>query len=259
MPRPYKLKKTVEYTKGGIPKIFHQIWIGSSVPPVLKLFMSTFKKMEGYQYKLWKTSDVNPANFPITWPYIEDLMSRKKIVWAMIADLLRLEILYHHGGIYVDTTFEALKNLDPILDNRAKFILSNEDECGLRCISKGEKYISNSFIASVPHYIVLERLLSDSYLEKIDFDRPANRATGPYYLRKGIKAASEVKLIPTKYIYPLSYEDYKYVEDECVSRSPKKGYLKRKYFDKIFYVKFPCTGYKGAYMVKNWAIGGTWI
>ncbi len=258
MPKAYKLKSDVEYTKGGIPKIFHQIWIGSDVPPVLKLIMSSFKKMEGYKYKLWKNKDVTQVNFPITWSYIVMLMSRPKIVWAMIADLLRLEILYHHGGIYIDTTAEALQNFDPILENSSKFIMSNEQECGLKCKSHKGKFISNSFIASVPQYIVIKRLLSNEYLENINFDDRANVATGPYYVRKGIHRASDVKMLPTKYIYPLNGTSDVAV-DECVSETKKKGFLKRKYFKKDFYVKFPCDGYPGAYMVKNWAIGGTWI
>ena len=106
----YKLPNGLTYTPGGIPKIFHQIWIGSALPPVLKPFMNTFKKMPGYKYKLWKNTDLTEQNFPITWPYIQHIMARRKIIYAMIADLMRLEILYHYGGIYVDTTAIAFKN-----------------------------------------------------------------------------------------------------------------------------------------------------
>lgn len=173
-----------------IPRIIHQIWIGKAIPPIVKLYMGTFKKQEGFKYKLWTNEDLNKDNFPITYKYIKKLLSKKKVVYAMIADLMRLEILYHYGGIYIDTTMECVKPLDFISNYLKKypFIMSNEENCGLRCRgNNGMLFISNSFIASVPKYKVLERLLSDKYLESIDFRLPANIATGPYYVRTGIK------------------------------------------------------------------------
>jgi mannosyltransferase OCH1-like enzyme len=256
----YKIPKDTGLTRGGIPKIFHQIWIGSEVPPVLKPIMATFKKMKGYKYKLWKNKDLTEKNFPITWDYITYLLTRKKIVYAMIADLMRLEILYHHGGIYVDTTMFALKNFDDILDVKSMFIMSNENDCGLKCKSKKGMYISNSFIASVPEYKVLARLLSDKSLENIDFDLPANQATGPYFVRKGIKRHDDVKMLPTKFIYP---SDAEVDIDKCVFESrSEKGLTKKKYIgDKVYFIKIPCSDkeYPNSYTHKTWVIGGTWL
>ena len=253
----YKLPNGLTYTPGGIPKIFHQIRIGSALPPVLKPFMNTFKKMPGYKYKLWKNTDLTEQNFPITWPYIQHIMARRKIIYAMIADLMRLEILYHYGGIYVDTTAIAFKNFDGILDMPSKFFMSNEMDCGLKCKGGKRKYISNSFIASVPRYKVLKRLLSEDKLSMIDFSLPANIATGPYYVRTGITRSSDVKMLPTSFIYPEN------TDDKCVFETRvKKGLTKLKYLgDRVYYIKLPCTqyDYPGAYMAKSWMIGGTWI
>lgn len=248
-----------------IPRIIHQIWISSpfiksvQIPPIIQLYMDTFKSNKDFEYKLWKNEDLNKDNFPITFKYIKKLLSKKKIIFAMIADLMRLEILYHHGGIYIDVTMECVKPLNFILKYKNPFIMSNEKSCGLRCRGKdGMLYVSNSFIASVPKYKVLERLLSDEYLESIDFKLSANIATGPYYIRKGIKRHSDVKLLPTKYIYPFQSDE----EDPCVSLTPKKSYKKVKYNnEKKYYIKFPCNVYKNdkVYIVKHWSVGGTWI
>ena len=64
------------------------------------------------------------------------------------------------------------------------------------------RYISNSFIASVPRYVVLKRLMSPKKLAKIDIHGRANKQTGPYYVRTGVKKKKEVTLIPIKKIYP---------------------------------------------------------
>lgn len=252
----YKIK---DMSDDDIPPIIHQIWIGKSIPPIIKLYMNTFKKQKGFIYKLWCNQDINKENFPITYKYIKRLLSKKKIIYAMIADLMRLEILYHHGGIYIDTTMECIKPLSFILKYKSPFIMSNEQKCGLKCRGKNNMlYITNSFIASIPGYKVLERLLSEKYLKSIDFNLPANIATGPYYVRSGIKRHNDVKILPTSYIYPFSPDK----EDPCVSVKKENGFRKVKYNDdKSYYIRFPCDVYKRekVYIVKHWSVGGTWI
>jgi hypothetical protein len=261
----WKPRKTISYNKSGIPKIIHQIWIGEKMPTIISKYTSSFKDMKGYYYKLWKNDDLCEANFPNTWKYIKKMLQRKKIIYAMIGDLMRLEILYHHGGIYVDTTFEAVKSLDYILDNyeligNSKFIMSNEKNCNLKCRGIDNKlYISNSFIISTPCYIVLERLISKKYLSNIDFAQKANLATGPYYVRTGILYDNEVAILPTDLIYPFNYDDWERFEENCFSYTEKKGFEKYNYFNQEYYIKFPCNIYPDAVMIKNFEVGGTWL
>lgn len=253
----FRKNNLLKYTIGGIPKIIHQIWIGNTLPPIIKLYTSTFKNIPGYYYKLWGNDDLNSHNFPLTWKYISKLLKSEKIIWAKIADLMRLEILYHFGGVYVDTTMEYIKNLDKVINNTSKFIMSNESDCGLQCRgNRGKLFISNSFIASVPEYKVLKRLLSEEYLSNIDFSVPANIATGPYYVRTGIKRKSDVKMLPRKYIYAFSYDLHDY--DKCISYDEQPGFIKTKYFNQVWYIKYPCDSFKDAVMIKHWDIGGTW-
>jgi mannosyltransferase OCH1-like enzyme len=167
-----------------IPKIIHQIWIGGEMPDILKVYTNEWKKMRGWDYKLWSNNDLHKDNFPITWNLIKKGLCLEKPIYAMIADLMRLEILYHHGGVYLDTTFEKVKNLNTLLEKRGyKFVMSNEiPDPDLKL-----RYISNSFIASVPHYVVLKRLLRPKKLSEIDIHGRTNKQTGPYYVRSGIK------------------------------------------------------------------------
>lgn len=252
--------QNVSKTQSGIPKVIHQIWIGKRVPPLIDKYMSSFRNMEGYSHKLWGNDDLHEGNFPKTWKYILPLLNEPKVIYAMIADLMRLEILYNHGGVYVDTTMEAVKNLDVILENTdATFIMSNEDPCGLNCEYYGKKYIANSFIASVPGYIVLERLVSEIYLSRIDFSEPANHATGPYYVRSGIIEDSEVELIPTDLIYPFNYKEAAEEFLKCFSCEEREGFERFNYFENTHFIKFPCTAYPNSVMIKNYKIGGTWL
>ena len=234
------------------------------MPSIIKYYTSTFKKLEdeGFEYRLWGNEDINEINFPKTFTTINKLLSRTKILYAQIADIMRLEILYNHGGIYVDTTMEYIGNIDNIPIDEYPFILSNEKNCGLDCVGKyDKKFISNSFIASVPRYIVLERLLDKKKMDEILINYnnyPVNVLSGPYYLRRGIEDESEVKVLDINLIYPFNYENEDNF-DKCLSYDEKIGYEKEQYFDNVFYIKKPCDEYKDSVMIKHWDVGGSWI
>lgn len=72
-----------------------------------------------YQIYLWKDSNLTKQNFPLTDNLIKRTLqyqqSSKRNYNAMIADLLRYEVLYSHGGIYIDFKMEVLKPLDAFL------------------------------------------------------------------------------------------------------------------------------------------------
>lgn len=238
-----------------IPKIVHQIWIGREMPEIIKLYTNDWKKMKGWDYRLWNNKDLNKENFPLTWFILKKLINRKNPIYAMISDLMRLEILFHHGGVYLDVNIEKKKNLNKLLDHKDyRFVISNElPDPNLELI-----YISNSFIASVPKHIILKRLLDYQKLSQINFNKQANHATGPYYLRTGIYNKNEITYIPSKLIYPFKITYIK--PDKCVSYNKIPGFKEYKYDDnKIYYIKFPCTSYNKSYMIKHWDIGGSWI
>lgn len=80
-----------------IPKKVHQIWIGPKKRP--DIWMDSVKKFcseKGYEYVLWddeKVSEMNMVNRE--WYDKEQTYNGK-------SDILRYEILYQNGGIYID-------------------------------------------------------------------------------------------------------------------------------------------------------------
>ena len=59
---------------------------------------------------------------------------------ASVSDLMRLEILYRHGGVYIDTNYEAYRTVEPFLNY--SMILFYEHPT--------VEYLANLFIASEP-------------------------------------------------------------------------------------------------------------
>ena len=98
-----------------IPKKIHYIWVGGKEKPDdIKRCMKTWKKHLGdYEIIEW-----NESNFDIdSHPFARQAYDAKK--WAYVSDYIRAYVIYHEGGIYLDTDVLVLDNFDKFLNNKA--------------------------------------------------------------------------------------------------------------------------------------------
>lgn len=102
-------------TKEHIPKIVHYAWFGRGEKNELaqKCIDSWKKYLPNYEFIEWNEDNFNLNNYK----YAKQAYEAKK--YAHVTDVVRLHVLYEHGGIYMDTDVEVLKPLDPLLTNRA--------------------------------------------------------------------------------------------------------------------------------------------
>lgn len=107
------------------PKKIHYCWFGRNPLPdvVLKCIESWRKYCPDYEIVEW-----NENNFDVnSCQYAKEAYNAKK--WAFVSDYCRFWVLYHFGGIYLDTDVEIIKPLDDLPDNfvgfeRADFVAS---------------------------------------------------------------------------------------------------------------------------------------
>jgi len=93
-----------------IPKVIHQIWLGSPVPSKYDSWRASWKKFHPeYEYKLWTEREILDLGLINKTAYLQSKN------FAVKSDIARCEILYRLGGIYVDTDFECLARFDPKL------------------------------------------------------------------------------------------------------------------------------------------------
>jgi mannosyltransferase OCH1-like enzyme len=126
-----------------IPKIIHYCWFGKSKLPKLqvKCIESWKEHCPDYEIIEW-----NEDNFDISSnKYVYEAYNKKK--WAFVSDYVRLYVLYHFGGIYMDTDTEVLKPIDIFLSNNSFFGFESE------------KFVFASPIGSIKYHPTLKSLL----------------------------------------------------------------------------------------------------
>ena len=98
-----------------IPRTIHYCWFGKTpLPKLAKRCIESWKKYcPDYEIICWDESrfDVNYNQFS------HDAYKAGK--WAFVSDVARLYIIYHYGGIYLDTDVELTGSLDAFLTNQA--------------------------------------------------------------------------------------------------------------------------------------------
>lgn len=122
-----------------IEKTIHYCWFGGNPLPKLaiKCIESWQKFCPDYKIVEW-----NENNFDINiCPYVAEAYERKK--WAFITDFVRLYVLYHYGGVYMDTDVEVLSSLDPFLTDKGFSGFENEYSVptGIMAAEKGNEFI----------------------------------------------------------------------------------------------------------------------
>ncbi|MFC1841579.1 glycosyltransferase [Candidatus Dependentiae bacterium] len=196
-----------------IPKIIHQIWLGSNgkLPEKYWNFQKSWiDNHPDWEYMLWTEKEIDEFG----------LKNRKQYDatknYGVKADIARYEILYKFGGLYIDTDFECLKPFD-ILHHICDFY-------------SGSAYGNNAGIfngligASPGHPILLECINNiQSTSKKREAYRDITSRTGPVYFTrcffKSIYSHSGPSVIlPVTYFYPWPH----YFKDQNSQEQVKK-------------------------------------
>lgn len=98
-----------------IPKVIHYCWFGGGpLNELSRRCVASWKKFcPDYQLVRWDESNYDIGKNE----YIRRAAEAKK--WAFVSDYARLDIVYRHGGIYLDTDVELVAPLDSLLKERA--------------------------------------------------------------------------------------------------------------------------------------------
>lgn len=181
-----------------IPKVIHYCWFGKQPLGDLaqRCILSWKKFFPNYTIMEW-----NEENFDISsYDFVRKAYEDQK--WAFVSDVVRLIILYQHGGIYFDTDVEVISSFNDILANTHSGFIGFE---------KTNQVNSGLGLGAEAGHPFLKKLL-DVYV-RIDYDEYKDRLsdiactvlTTQLMKKEGLKVKETVQNVCGFDVYPSDY------------------------------------------------------
>ena len=120
-----------------IPKKIHYIWLGGKPKSTLTVMcLNSWKRhLENYEIIEWNETNLEIEKLCKKHRFLRECIRLQ--LWAFASDWLRLYVLYHEGGIYLDTDVEVLGSYDELLGNRMFVGLEQNNYIGTGVIGAG--------------------------------------------------------------------------------------------------------------------------
>jgi mannosyltransferase OCH1-like enzyme len=150
-----------------IPRVIHQVWVGPAKrKPHIEAFMKTCRDQNPTMaYRLWTNDDLTPDKFSLLH-LIKNARS-----YAQAADIMRLEILARHGGVYLDTDFECFQPMEPILAAADAWdiglVIAHEEP-------RTYEYVSNGMVMARPGHHAIASCLKHLHDHGVDLNTGEN-------------------------------------------------------------------------------------
>nr|WP_296480283.1 glycosyltransferase [uncultured Acetatifactor sp.] len=191
----YYVPQNFEFTKGvqKIPKKIHYFWFGGKeIPEKFKHYIETWEQFcPDYDIVRW-----NESNYDITKnQYMYEAYQAGK--YGFVPDYARLDIIYNHGGIYLDTDIELCKNFDDLLCDDGFFSVDFEG-----CVNTG-----SGFGAIQYNPIIRDMMGAYENEHFIDKDRnmnlkPCHHYQNPILKKAGFEITQKYQKIDGNVLYP---------------------------------------------------------
>lgn len=189
-----KLPKDIRRSKKPlIPKVIHYCWFGGKpMPQKNQEWLDTWHKFcPDYEIVRWDEGNYDYKKNE----YMYEAYKQKK--WGFVPDFARVDIIYNHGGIYLDVDVEIIKNIDDLLYQEA-FMGMQPDLC-----------VANGLGFGAVKYHPFIKVLMDDYDSRV-FEFPEkleNVISGPMIQtetmkKHGWKPINQYQIVEGVTVYP---------------------------------------------------------
>lgn len=145
-----------------IQKLLHFIWLGPlTIPPYINTWRDNHKD---WVIRIWGEKDIEELDLRNI--HIYDVAGKR---YNQKSDIIRLEILYKYGGVYMDADIVNIRNMDFFLE--CKFFLCQEKY----------RLVSNSMIGCEKGNPILKDIIVQMGKEFVK-EKPVWRSTGPGFI-----------------------------------------------------------------------------
>lgn len=174
-----------------IPKIFHRVWLGGKPMPsyFVRWGESWLKKHPSWTMKLWTEKEIRRFTNV-------DILPRCTSV-AQQADIIRYEVLYREGGVYLDTDMECLKNIDMLIQGEDLFVCWQREDL---------KILSNAIFGASKNHKILQSIV---WACRKEFQPDPWNAMGPPFFTKKVLGQPGVRIYKRETFIPFTHAEYK--------------------------------------------------
>ena len=223
-----------------IPQIFHYVWLGSKpMHPLMNKWRDRWRSLHpGWQIHVWQESDKLPQHKLISNNEILECRHPEYLArcptYAKRSDVWRYDLLEQRGGIYLDTDMEPVRNLEPLLKDKAAFagLCDTRGDWHLRPGGLIKTEVACSIMGATPHHPWLQELIagvpSQDPIEQLSLAFPyLTRITGHH---------PDIHLFPQTTFYPVTWHDYAPMSQHSIARKklPDDAYAVHRWSSRWF-------------------------
>jgi hypothetical protein len=186
-----------------IPKIIHQLWVGPKPAPI-KLMNTWKEKHPDFEYILWNESEF--AKRGITFRTAAKMELTNEICGKV--DMMRWELLYRYGGVFIDADSICIEPLDDVFMNKTAFATYENENVRKDLVANGNM----GFPPGHPLCgDIIEWILSDESTELIRGFK-AWYSVGPSLLTKFLNTGkySDFSVFPSHCFLPIHFTGNRY-------------------------------------------------
>lgn len=192
-----------------IPKTFHRVWFPADerdvIPPKFEAFWTDLQAM----HPDWEFVTHDDPDATEEWLVNADLFRRtrqaaaddparfKDFAYGSLPDIVRYEVCYRFGGVYIDVDFEPIKPFDDLIARDMPFIGWESFDYVCCAVMGGP--------AGHPAFADLIENL-DEHASK-NWDLPAVDRTGPRFITDRWVARDDVLRLPPAVFYPVCWNE----------------------------------------------------
>lgn len=161
-----------------INKIFHFIWLGES--PLKKDYInymaSWTQKNPSWKVRIWTENNIPDL-------YNQELYENAE-TYAERADILRYELLYRYGGVYVDVDYECLDPINSLLDDTDFFVCLDAEDWDSHC----KNYLNQALMGCTKQHFLMKEIVEELPLwNEMHQDQSVLWRTGPAFISYFLK------------------------------------------------------------------------
>lgn len=183
-------------TWSGVRRVGRRFFTGSGFDEEESPRFAAFKERLAELHPDWEIRTWQDSS-ELRWLRNQKLFDQwfEKDPYGRIPDILRYELLWKFGGVYIDTDFEPLRPLDVLLEDPRPF-----------AAWENERTMCTAILGAPPQHPAIDALITNlpAHAKKMA-DRTPNYATGPEFATKIWRGREDVRRLPPICFYPVGW------------------------------------------------------